>query len=64
MSNEHNQTTSRWGQRWQRHVLPLLITSAAVVVAAVLGTAMWRRYIEAPWTRDGTVRADVVTMAA
>ena len=63
MSNEHNQTTSRWGQRWQRHVLPLLITSAAVVVAAVLGTAMWRRYIEEPWTRDATVRADVVTMA-
>ena len=63
MSNEQNQTTSRWSQRWERQARPWVITSATVVLAAVFGMAMWRRYVEAPWTRDGTVRADVVTMA-
>jgi RND family efflux transporter MFP subunit len=29
----------------------------------VLGRAMWDAYMGAPWTRDGTVRAYVVTMA-
>ena len=41
----------------------LLITFASVALAAVLGRAMWRDYVESPWTRDGTVRAYVVTMA-
>ena len=41
----------------------MLITAAAVALAAVLGRAMWNTYMEAPWTRDGTVRAYVVTMA-
>jgi multidrug resistance efflux pump len=41
----------------------LLITVASVALAAALGRAMWRAYFEAPWTRDGTVRAYVVTMA-
>jgi multidrug resistance efflux pump len=31
--------------------------------AAGLGRAMWDAYMGAPWTRDGTVRAYVVTMA-
>jgi RND family efflux transporter MFP subunit len=35
---------------------------AAVAVAGVLGRAMWDAYMGAPWTRDGTVRAYVVTM--
>jgi multidrug resistance efflux pump len=45
------------------HILPLLITLAAIAVAVVLGRAMWDAYMGAPWTRDGTVRAYVVTMA-
>jgi multidrug resistance efflux pump len=44
-------------------VLPLLITLAVIAVAVVLGRAMWDAYMGAPWTRDGTVRAYVVTMA-
>src|SRR5215831_19498889 len=42
---------------------PPLITLAVIAVAVVLGRAMWDDYMGAPWTRDGTVRAYVVTMA-
>lgn len=41
----------------------LLITTAIVLAAAVLGRALWRHYLDAPWTRDGRVRADVVRIA-
>jgi multidrug resistance efflux pump len=44
-------------------VVPLLITLAAVVLAGLFGWATWDEYMAAPWTRDGTVRAYVVTMA-
>ena len=49
--------------RRRLRVVPLLLTLAAVTVAGVLGWAMWDAYMGAPWTRDGTVRAYVVTMA-
>src|SRR6202051_912406 len=42
---------------------PILITLATVAVAALFAWAMWQAYMGAPWTRDGTVRAYVVTMA-
>src|ERR1700720_3849837 len=42
---------------------PFLITLAAVALAGLLGWAMWDVYMGAPWTRDATVRAYVVTMA-
>ncbi len=42
---------------------PILITLGTVVLAALLGWAAWQTYMVAPWTRDGTVRAYVVTMA-
>lgn len=42
---------------------PILITLAAVALAGLLGWAMWDVYMGAPWTRDATVRAYVVTMA-
>jgi RND family efflux transporter MFP subunit len=44
-------------------ILPLLITLVALAVAGALGWSMWDAYMGAPWTRDGTVRAYVVTMA-
>ncbi len=44
-------------------ILPLLLTLIAITAAGVLGREMWRVYMEAPWTRDGTVRVYVVTMA-
>jgi RND family efflux transporter MFP subunit len=47
---------------WRR-VIGVSLTLASVVIAAILGRAMWRAYVDSPWTRDGTVRAYVVTMA-
>jgi multidrug resistance efflux pump len=44
-------------------VLPILITLSTIAVAALFAWAMWQAYMSAPWTRDGTVRAYVVTMA-
>src|SRR6202022_2717414 len=42
---------------------PILVTLGTVAVAALLAWATWQVYMAAPWTRDGTVRAYVVTMA-
>jgi multidrug resistance efflux pump len=44
-------------------IAPILITLGAVAVAGLLVWAMWEAYMAAPWTRNGTVRAYVVTMA-
>jgi multidrug resistance efflux pump len=44
-------------------IRPFLITLAAAALAGLLGWAMWGAYMGAPWTRDATVRAYVVTMA-
>jgi multidrug resistance efflux pump len=49
--------------RRRLRIFPVLITLAVITVAVVLGAAMWDAYMGAPWTRDGTVRAYVVTMA-
>ncbi|MCJ2136629.1 HlyD family secretion protein [Methylobacterium sp. J-026] len=43
--------------------LRLAVTLAMVAAAAVVGLALWDYYMEAPWTRDGRVRADVVEVA-
>lgn len=44
--------------------LPVVVTLGAVVIAGLLGWAVWDAYLVAPWTRDGTVRAYVVTEAS
>jgi multidrug resistance efflux pump len=49
--------------RRRLRILPLLITLVAIAAAGALGWGMWGAYMGAPWTRDGTVRAYVVTMA-
>nr|WP_042673735.1 HlyD family secretion protein [Methylobacterium sp. B34] len=41
----------------------LLVTLGTVAAAIVVGLALWDYYMEAPWTRDGRVRADVVQVA-
>src|ERR1700732_4687708 len=42
---------------------PILITLGTVALPALLAWAMWQAYMASPWTRDGTVRVYVVTMA-
>ncbi|GJD55377.1 efflux RND transporter periplasmic adaptor subunit [Methylobacterium dankookense] len=41
----------------------LAVTLAAVALAILVGLSLWDYYMEAPWTRDGRVRADVVGVA-
>jgi multidrug resistance efflux pump len=60
--SQEAQSPARTASRRQR-VIPFLITLATVALAGLLGWAMWGVYMGAPWTRDGTVRAYVVTMA-
>ena len=40
----------------------LLVTVVAVVAACGAGYGLWQHYLEAPWTRDGRVAADVITV--
>jgi multidrug resistance efflux pump len=40
-----------------------LVTVVAVAAAMVAGWYLWRIYEQSPWTRDGRVRANVVTVA-
>jgi multidrug resistance efflux pump len=42
--------------------VPVLVTLILLALAGIATWAMWRAYMEAPWTRDGTVRAYVVTI--
>jgi multidrug resistance efflux pump len=53
----------RRASRLRSRIIPLAVTLAALVTAGALGGAKWQAYMGAPWTRDGTVRAYVVTMA-
>ncbi|HVV39667.1 MAG TPA: HlyD family secretion protein [Nitrobacter sp.] len=41
----------------------VLVTVVAVAMAGVAGWYLWRVYEESPWTRDGRVRVNVVTVA-
>jgi multidrug resistance efflux pump len=56
-------TSPRIALRRGLRILPVLITLATVAVAVGVGRVMWEAYMGAPWTRDGTVRVCVVTMA-
>lgn len=51
-----------------RSVIPVLgrvaVTCVAVAIAAAVGWQLWIYYLQAPWTRDGRVRAEVVQVAA
>src|SRR4051794_10032734 len=54
---------SRTATKRRLELRPFLITLTAVALAGLLGWAMWSVYMEAPWTRNATVRAYIVTMA-
>jgi multidrug resistance efflux pump len=44
-------------------LLRFSITAVAVILALVLGHAVWRHYMYSPWTRDGRIRAEVIRIA-
>jgi multidrug resistance efflux pump len=50
-------------RRRMRTTTPFLITLAVVVLAGLLGWAMWGVYMGTPWTRDAAVRAYVIRIA-
>ena len=41
----------------------VLLTFSMTGCAAVLGWHLWFFYMEAPWTRDAHVRADIIRLA-
>jgi RND family efflux transporter MFP subunit len=41
----------------------IVVTLATIALAVPLSMTMWKHYMEAPWTRDSTVRVYVITMA-
>ena len=43
--------------------LRLLTTALIAAVAAIVAWQLWVYYMDDPWTRDGTVRADTVQLA-
>jgi RND family efflux transporter MFP subunit len=51
----------RFDDRWLRRFAN---TAFMVVVAVLIGWALWRYYMLSPWTRDGRIRAETVTVAA
>lgn len=44
-------------------MLRVLSTLALLALAVFAGHALWLRYMDGPWTRDGRIRADVVAVA-
>jgi RND family efflux transporter MFP subunit len=44
-------------------IVRLTLTLAIIAAAGLAGHSLWVRYMDAPWTRDGRVRADVIAVA-
>lgn len=45
-------------------VIRFICTILIFTTAVLLSKALWNRYMNSPWTRDGKVRADVINVAA
>ena len=43
--------------------LRVLITVLLVLAAGLAGSWVWNDYMHSPWTRDGRIRADIITVA-
>jgi len=54
-------TPPRHGAR--ERILPILATLFLVIMGAVSAWAAWTSYVAPPWTRDGTMRVNVVEIA-
>jgi RND family efflux transporter MFP subunit len=44
-------------------LLPLLVTLVVAAFGAAAAWLLWQNYMGKPWTRDGTVRSNIVTLA-
>lgn len=44
-------------------IIRVLVTLLVVLAAVFAGTWVWDDYTNSPWTRDGRVRADIITVA-
>ena len=44
-------------------VFSVLLTVLIVVAAIVAGSWVWKNYLYSPWTRDGRIRAEIITIA-
>ena len=44
-------------------IIRIIITLAVIVAAVVSGRWVWDHYLYSPWTRDGKVQADIITIA-
>jgi multidrug efflux pump subunit AcrA (membrane-fusion protein) len=49
--------------RRRLRLLPMLVTLVVASVGAGAAWLLWQNYMGTPWTRDGTVRTNVVTLA-
>ena len=43
--------------------LRILLTVVLVILALLAGNWVWNYYLYAPWTRDGKVRAEIITLS-
>ncbi|WP_313084683.1 HlyD family secretion protein [Pseudomonas sp.] len=50
-------------KKWLPAAGSVALTVTAVAIAAVVSVQLWNYYMEAPWTRDGHVHADIVQVA-
>lgn len=50
-------------KKWLPTLGSVLLTLLAVAAASAISLHLWNYYMEAPWTRDGRVHADVIQIA-
>lgn len=50
-------------KKWIPAAGSVLLTLIAVTIAALVAMHLWDNYMDAPWTRDGHVHADIVQVA-
>jgi multidrug resistance efflux pump len=46
-----------------KSILRFLLTAAIFTAAVLVAIALWRHYMYSPWTRDGRVQADIISLA-
>jgi multidrug resistance efflux pump len=46
-----------------KKALKIFVTAVFVLLASTTGYLLWIRYMTTPWTRDGRVRADIISIA-